>query len=63
MRQLHFVVVVEPGGTAYVDEETTEVKFPQGHVWDTELEQWEDSTVEEYQKALHLLEALVSKNN
>jgi hypothetical protein len=52
--QHHFVVVIEDG-KAYIDYETTDHKFYEGDVWDTNSEMWigrnDDEASEDYEKA------------
>jgi L-rhamnose isomerase len=38
--QHHFVVVVEDG-KLWIDDDTTDHKFYEGSVWNTEIEDWE----------------------
>jgi hypothetical protein len=54
--QHHFIVIVEDG-KIFIDHETTDHKFYEKSVWDTDTETWEDpyDNHEENEKAQELL--------
>ena len=54
--QHHFVVVVEDG-KMFIDYDTTDHKFYEGSVWNTEIEGWEANYehAQEYTKAQEAL--------
>jgi L-rhamnose isomerase len=59
--QHHFVVVVEDG-KLWIDDDTTDHKFYEGSVWNTEIEDWE-ANYEYAQEYLKAQEALWNRLN